>query len=80
MAGTADNAATLSIDEQALLLELLSGRSDKRVALRLATSDRTVRRRVSVLMRRYGVGNRFALGVIIGSLGVLPAGPAERKP
>ncbi|GLH97199.1 LuxR C-terminal-related transcriptional regulator [Phytohabitans aurantiacus] len=67
-------AFVLSEEEHRLLAELLTGRSDQRVAFHLDTSDRTVRRRVSDLMRRFGAPNRFTLGVMLGQLGLVRIG------
>lgn len=67
----ADEHRSLSDDDHRLLAELLTGRSDRRVAYYLSTSDRTVRRRISGLMRRFGAANRFSLGVILGQLGLV---------
>lgn len=75
--GEADDvplSLVLSDEEHRLLAELLTGRSDQRVAFYLDTSDRTVRRRVSDLMRRFGVPNRFTLGVMLGQLGLVRIG------
>lgn len=71
-------ALVLSEEEHRLLAELLTGRSDRRVAFHLDTSDRTVRRRVSDLMRRFGAPNRFTLGVMLGQLGLARIG--QRRP
>jgi DNA-binding NarL/FixJ family response regulator len=70
----------LTEDERRFIAELVTGRSDKRVASRLRTSDRTVRRWVSELMRRYGVTSRFALGVALGQRGLAQVSPVDPPP
>lgn len=75
----------LTESDRRLLYELSTGRSDKRVAARLDTSDRTVRRRMSAMMRSFGISSRFSLGVVLGQLGIVritlpvtgPAGPDD---
>lgn len=70
----------LNPEELQLLRELASGRSDARIANRLDTSDRTVRRRVADLQSRFRVPGRFALGVLIGQLGIVKIESMAARP
>ena len=59
-------------DEEAALLRLLgSGLKDEAIARYLGCSLRTVRRRIALLMARYGAETRFQLGVAVAGSGLV---------
>ncbi|MEU8540238.1 helix-turn-helix domain-containing protein [Streptomyces sp. NPDC048717] len=55
---------------------LVQGWSDDRISRALALSERTVQRRVRMLMEEYGCTSRFALGFALGRRAV--PGPQGR--
>ena len=65
--------------DTAVLTLLSRGLKDEAIARYLGLSLRTVRRRVAVLMARYGADTRFALGVQCAARGLVPVvGPRRR--
>jgi DNA-binding CsgD family transcriptional regulator len=62
-AGTADSADDLTEDDRALLALLATGVTDEAAARDFGISERQVRRRVAVLMRRLDARSRFEAGV-----------------
>ncbi len=60
------------LDEEATLLRLLgSGLKDEAIARYVGCSLRTVRRRIALLMARYGAETRFQLGVAVAGSGLV---------
>lgn len=60
-----------------MLRLLATGAVDDTAAMRLGTSERTIRRRLARLSDQFGVQGRFALGVAVGKSGLLaPQTPA----
>ncbi len=65
--------------DTAVLTLLSRGLKDEAIARYLGLSLRTVRRRVALLMTRYGADTRFALGVQCAARGLVPVvGPRRR--
>jgi DNA-binding CsgD family transcriptional regulator len=62
--------------EQAIVTSLAAGCTDASAAAQLGLSVRTIAYTVRGLMDRYGVQNRFQLGLVLGSTGVDPRPPA----
>ncbi|MFC7830991.1 LuxR C-terminal-related transcriptional regulator [Streptomyces sp. NPDC057375] len=69
------SAARAKFDRTDLrILELMgSGLPDAAIGKRLQLSQRTIQRRVCRMMTRIGVHGRFALGLRVSELGILPA-------
>jgi DNA-binding CsgD family transcriptional regulator len=70
--------------EQAIVTSLAAGCTDASAADQLGLSVRTIAYTVRGLMDRYGVQNRFQLGLVLGSAGVVPRtsanSPAANEP
>jgi DNA-binding CsgD family transcriptional regulator len=62
--GSGDEEDDLTEDDRALLALLAGGATDEAAARDFGISERQVRRRVAVLMRRLDAGSRFEAGVL----------------
>ncbi|GIG58380.1 hypothetical protein Lfu02_27520 [Longispora fulva] len=58
--------------EQAIIALLATGQTDAKTAEQLGVSVRTIAYTLSDLMSRYGVQNRFQLGMVLGAQGARP--------
>lgn len=65
------------VSDRMLLDALARGGKDEVVARRLGVSPRTLRRRMTDLMRRLGATSRFQAGVFAAQSGII-AQPADR--
>jgi len=75
LVGTTDAVNPLTDQESVVLRLLAEGHTDDVIARRLGVSARTVRRIVTVVMRRLGARSRFAAGVHAVRRGWLAARP-----
>jgi DNA-binding NarL/FixJ family response regulator len=78
LADSAPQPVVLDRREHQLLTLLVDGHTDASAARRMNVSPRTVTNMLRGLMDRFGVNNRFQLGVVLGQHFVF--GPAPIRP
>jgi DNA-binding NarL/FixJ family response regulator len=67
-----ENHPPILTDEDRLLLYYLAiGSTQENTAKRMQMSERTLRRRVDELCRRFGATSLFALGIMLGQSGTV---------
>lgn len=66
--------------ERSIVALLAEGHTDAVIASRLDISVRTIAYTLSALMERYGVTNRFQLGLRLGAESAQQADPDEPEP
>ena len=57
--------------EVALVKSVAAGNTQEAIAGQLRISERTVRRRLDDLCKRFGVESHLALGIMLGQLGLI---------
>jgi DNA-binding CsgD family transcriptional regulator len=78
-ASTTAAAVQLSAREQRIVALLAAGHTDASAAAQLGISERTVAYTVRGVMDRYGVQNRFQLGLVLGAARPSPAPSDDAK-
>jgi two-component system, NarL family, nitrate/nitrite response regulator NarL len=78
MARPPETSVRLTRRQRDLVVEILAGRSNKAIAVRLGVKEQTIKNQLGVLFRKLQVGSRLELAVKV-RLGAISE-PAEAPP